>query len=97
MRIHWQKCLPAMALVSTMIGTAGTTLGSDAGYSTYLELRLYSIQEGQRDRGLTTDSSAGHRAMQTFRKLPTMAPTSPAKATTSDTGHGSTVTNDLVQ
>ncbi len=54
-------------------------------------------QDGQRDRGLTTDSSAGHRAMQTFRKLPAMAPTNPARATTIDTGHASTVTSDLVQ
>ena len=31
-------------------------------------------QRGQRDRGRTTDSSLGQRAMQTFRNDPKMAP-----------------------
>ncbi len=36
-------------------------------------------QPGQRDRGRTTDSPAGTRAMTTFRKLPTTAPTTTAQ------------------
>src|SRR5688572_19891947 len=36
-------------------------------------------QPGQRDRGLTTDSSLGQRWMQTFRKLPSIRPKKPPK------------------
>src|SRR5579875_166000 len=43
-----------------------------------------AAQCGQRERGRTTDSSAGRRWMQTLRKLPTQAPS--AKPTTSS-GH----------
>ncbi len=33
-----------------------------------------AAHRGQRERGRTTDSSAGRRWMQTLRKLPTQAP-----------------------
>src|SRR5215207_5253098 len=36
--------------------------------------RIARSHLGQRERGETTDSSAGHRAMHTFRKEPTQAP-----------------------
>ena len=37
-----------------------------------------SLDQGQRDRGVTIDSPAGRREMQTLRKLPTIGPKTPS-------------------
>src|SRR4051812_1645551 len=54
---------------------------------------------GQRDRGCTIDSfgSAPHRRMQTFRKLPMMAPSSAPNATPNGPGSAKSITRDLVK
>ncbi len=44
---------------------------------------ISALQAGQRDRGRTTLSPAGRRAMHTFRKDPTAAPRTAAYATKS--------------
>ncbi len=38
---------------------------------------IWVLHTAQRERGETTDSPSGTRWMTTFRKLPTMAPSSP--------------------
>src|SRR6266699_2710973 len=37
------------------------------------------LHEGHRERGRTTDWPVGMRKLQTFRKLPSMAPNAPAR------------------
>src|SRR4029450_12063170 len=47
---------------------------------------IWVWQLGQRERGCTSDSPRGRRWITTLRKLPTTAPTTPARTTTAAMG-----------